>query len=262
MEGFNDIKRGENGHANLSKITKFKIGDEFMKILQDITFNGMNGEDVTDHIARVLKITEWIKIPNVEKNVLRSHVFSKSLSGDDKKWWNDEIEGKPIGWNETCNKFCHKYYSLSHSSNSKVPDDLDNGTDYLEFFYWLALKFDNYLEIDKNTQNGLWEFYMNERTKGAMGDLDDEPCNKSYKKECSDTFYKPYLDTQDAKDIYEIIDREYNSIPIPAPHDIDNPDELCRTECVSVETTRESKRVQIDWGMKRLWCSAVSPSKI
>ncbi|GJW03419.1 zinc finger, CCHC-type, retrotransposon gag domain protein [Tanacetum coccineum] len=48
------------------------------------------------------------------------------------------------------------------------------------------------------------------RTKGAMGDLDDEPRNESYKKECSDT--------------------EYTPIPILAPRDIDNPDELCRTE--------------------------------
>ncbi|GJS95959.1 hypothetical protein Tco_0802927 [Tanacetum coccineum] len=123
-----------------------------MKILQDNIFNDMNGVDVTNHIARVLEITEWIKIPNVEKNVLRLHVFSKSLSGDAEKWWNDEIEGKAIGWNETCNKFCHKYYSLSHSSNCK--------------------------EIDKNTQNGLWEFYVNEPTKGAMGNLNDEPRNE------------------------------------------------------------------------------------
>ncbi|GJT76819.1 zf-CCHC domain-containing protein [Tanacetum coccineum] len=100
---------------------------------RDNTFNGMNGEDDTDHIARVLEITEWIKIPNVEKNILRLHVFSKSLSGDAKKWWNDEIEGKAIGWNETYNKFYRKYYSLSRSSNSNVPDDLDNGTDYLKF---------------------------------------------------------------------------------------------------------------------------------
>ncbi|GKF79470.1 hypothetical protein Tco_0235038, partial [Tanacetum coccineum] len=126
--------------------------------------------------------------------------------------------------------FCHKYYSLSHSSNSKVPDDLGNDTNYLEFFHWLALKFDNYWEIDKNTQNWLWEFYVNERTKGAIGDLEDEPRNESYKEECSDTFYKPYLDTQDAKDIYEIIDREYTQILIPTPRNICNPDELCRTE--------------------------------
>ncbi|GJU77390.1 hypothetical protein Tco_1274460 [Tanacetum coccineum] len=63
-----------------------------------------------------------------------------------------------------------------------------------------------------------------------MGDLDDEPRNKSHKKECSDTFFKLCLDTQDAKDIYEIIVREYTTIPIPAPRDIDNLEELCRTE--------------------------------
>ncbi|GJZ45245.1 putative reverse transcriptase domain-containing protein [Tanacetum coccineum] len=72
--------------------------------------------------------------------------------------------------------------------------------------------------------------YVNKRTKGAIGDLDDEPHNESYKKECSDTFYKPYLDAQDAKVIYKVIDRKYTPIPILAPRDIDNLDELCRTE--------------------------------
>ncbi|GJY59700.1 hypothetical protein Tco_0459592 [Tanacetum coccineum] len=57
----------------------------------DSAFNGMDGGDVTDHIAKVLEITEWIKMPNVEKNELRLHVFSKSLSGDAKTWWNNEI---------------------------------------------------------------------------------------------------------------------------------------------------------------------------
>ncbi|GKC46209.1 hypothetical protein Tco_1063931, partial [Tanacetum coccineum] len=62
----------------------------------------------------------------------------------------------------------------------------------------------------------------------AIGDLDEykEPCKKT----CSDTFYKPYLDAQEAKDIYEVINREYSPIPIPSCRDIDNPDELCRTE--------------------------------
>ncbi|GJX66291.1 hypothetical protein Tco_0300634 [Tanacetum coccineum] len=140
---------------------KLKIGDEFLKILEDNAFNGMDGGDVTDYIAKVLEITEWIKMPDVDKNELR-------------------------------------------------------------------LYFDNYLEIDKNTKNGLWEFYVNERTKGTIGDLGEykEPCKRT----CSDTFYKPYLDAQEAKDIYEVINREYSPIPIPAHRDIDNPNELCRTE--------------------------------
>ncbi|GJS08813.1 hypothetical protein Tco_0365609 [Tanacetum coccineum] len=152
---------------------ELKIGDEFLKVLQDNSFNGMNGGDVTDHIAKVLEITEWIKMPNVEKNELRLHVFSKSLSGDAETWWNNEINGSTITWSDLNDKFFR-----------------------------------------------------------TIGNLDEykEPCEENTKKTCSDTFYKPYLDAQEAKDIYEVINREYSSIPIPARRDIDNPDELCRTK--------------------------------
>ncbi|GJW97678.1 putative reverse transcriptase domain-containing protein [Tanacetum coccineum] len=167
-------------------------------------------------------------MPNVEKNELRLHVFSKSLSRDAERWWNDEIIETTITWSELNDKFFHKYYPLSHTCNSKIPDDLDNGTDYFKFIYWLALKFDNYWAIDKNTKNRLWEFYVNERAKGTIGDLDEykEPCKRT----CSNIFYKPYFDAQEAKDIYEVINREYSPIPILARRDIDNPNELCRTE--------------------------------
>nr|GEY29678.1 hypothetical protein [Tanacetum cinerariifolium] len=46
--------------------------------------------DITEHIGKELEITIWIKIPNVDKDELRLHVFSKSLSRDAKKWWNNE----------------------------------------------------------------------------------------------------------------------------------------------------------------------------
>ncbi|GKD50689.1 hypothetical protein Tco_1279665 [Tanacetum coccineum] len=61
-----------------------------------------------------------------------------------------------------------------------------------------------------------------------IGDLNEykELCKRT----CSDTFYKPYLDAQEAKNIYEVINMEYSPIPIPARRDIDNLKELCRTE--------------------------------
>ncbi|GJT62820.1 hypothetical protein Tco_1006353 [Tanacetum coccineum] len=58
----------------------------------------MDGSDVTDHIAKVLEIIEWIEIPNVDKDELRLHVFSKSLSGNADKWWNNE--GTTTTWKE------------------------------------------------------------------------------------------------------------------------------------------------------------------
>ncbi|GJZ85996.1 hypothetical protein Tco_0657606 [Tanacetum coccineum] len=192
----------DRDHTNSPVITKPKleIGDEFLKILQDNSFNGMDGSDVTDHIAKVLEITEWIKIPNVDKYELQLHVFSKTLSGDVEKWWNNE--GAATTWKELDDKFFHKYYLLSYSYN------------------------------DKNTKSVLWEFYVNERTKGTIDDLDEynEPCEENSKNTCSDLFFKPYLDAHDGKDIYELLEGDYSPIPIPTHRDISNPDELCITE--------------------------------
>ncbi|GKB54150.1 hypothetical protein Tco_0904903 [Tanacetum coccineum] len=232
MSNNNDAKDGERNHTSLPTIKKpeLKIGDEFLKILGDNAFIGINGGDITDHIAKVPKITEWIKIPNMDRNELQLHVFLESLSGDAEKLWNNEIDGTTFSWNELGNKFFHKYYPLSHTCNNKIPDDLDNRTDYFEFLYWLASN--NYWEIDKNTKSGLWEFYVNGRTKGTIGDLNEynEPCKENSKKTCSDSFSKLYLDAQDGKDIYEVLDRDLSPIPILARRDISNPDELCKTE--------------------------------
>ncbi|GKC89170.1 hypothetical protein Tco_1149819 [Tanacetum coccineum] len=190
----------DKDHTNSSMIAKpeLKIGEEFLKILNDNSFNDMDGSDVTDHIAKVLEITEWIKIPNGDKDELRLHVFSKSLS-DAEKWWNNE--GTTTTWKELCDKFLYKYYPLSHTYKSKIPDDLDHRTDYIEFLYWLASKFDNYWELDKNIKSGLWEFYVNGQNKGTIDDFVkyNEPCKKNNKKTCSDLFFKPYLDAQIGK---------------------------------------------------------------
>ncbi|GKB19824.1 hypothetical protein Tco_0853747 [Tanacetum coccineum] len=187
-------------HTNSSMIAKpeLNISDEFLKILHDNSFNGKNGSDVTDHLAKVLEITEWIKIPNVSKDELRLHVFSKSLSRDVEKWWNSE--GTVTSWKELSDKFFHKYYPLSHTY--------------------------------KERQKWTMRVYVNGENKGTIDDLVNYnvPCEESNEKTCSNLFFKPYLDAQDGKDIYEIIDRDYSPIPIPAHHDISNPDKLCQTE--------------------------------
>ncbi|GJS16521.1 retrovirus-related pol polyprotein from transposon TNT 1-94 [Tanacetum coccineum] len=196
-----------------SVITKpeIKIGDEFLKILHDNSFNGMDGSDITDHIAKVLKITKWKKIPNVDKDEFRLHVLSKSLSGDAKKWWNSE--GTITTWKELSKKIFHKYYPLFHTYKNK------------------------------NVKSGIWEFYVHGRTNGTIDDLINynepceeynKPCKEYNEKACSDLFFKPYMDAQDGKDIYEIIDRDYSLIPIPAHCDISNPNELCQTKDFTV----------------------------
>ncbi|GJW79046.1 hypothetical protein Tco_0140728 [Tanacetum coccineum] len=180
MSGTDNTKN--NTSSPVYNMHEPKIGHEFLKILRENAFNGMDIGDVIDHITRVVKITKWIKIPDINKNQLRIHVFSKSLSNDVEKWWDDEIKGIAISWDKLKEQFFHKYYPLSKTCNSEIPDDLDNGTDYFEFLYWLASKFDNHWEIDKTTRCGLWEFYVNEHTKGTISDLHDEPLDESSNK--------------------------------------------------------------------------------
>ncbi|GJU07167.1 putative ribonuclease H-like domain-containing protein [Tanacetum coccineum] len=195
-------------NSPINNMYELKIRDEFLKILRDNAFNGMDGGDVIDHIARVVEITKWIKVPEIDKT--------------------------GFGFTET-------------------PDDLDNGMDYFEFLYWLASKFDNHWELDKTTRYGLWEFYVNERTNGTIGDLQDEPRDKHSSMTCSDSFYKPYMDTQDGNKTHKIIDKECSPILVPACHDICDQDELCKTEEFTV--------IRYSMGLDKEFV-AVEPSKI
>nr|GEY10758.1 hypothetical protein [Tanacetum cinerariifolium] len=77
-----------------------EIRDEFVKILQDNAFNGIGGEDVIDHIAKVIEILGWIKIPDVDKDQLRLNIFSISLSGRTKEWWDNEIKDTITTWKD------------------------------------------------------------------------------------------------------------------------------------------------------------------
>nr|GEY22843.1 hypothetical protein [Tanacetum cinerariifolium] len=197
----NDNRKDEmrsNTNSSINEDHELKIGDEFLKILRDNAFNGTDRGDIINYISKILKINEWIKIPAIDKNELRLRIFQN-----------------------------HLVKTLKNDGAMKSREHPSVG---MKCAISSLVNITPYPIIDKNTQNGLWEFYVNERTKGTIGDLDNKPRNESYKKTCSNTFYKPYLDAQDAKDTYEVIDREYSPIPIPAHRNIDNPYELCRTE--------------------------------
>ncbi|GJU75668.1 reverse transcriptase domain-containing protein [Tanacetum coccineum] len=43
-----------------NKNVKFKLGDEFLKILQDNAFNGTDGNDVVDHIATISTVDKFV----------------------------------------------------------------------------------------------------------------------------------------------------------------------------------------------------------
>ncbi|GKC13840.1 hypothetical protein Tco_1010622 [Tanacetum coccineum] len=247
---------------------KYELSEELLKELSSNTYSGRVEEDVVSHIAKIIEILDLIKIAvNYDKmcdddeeghDPLEFITCRNSKFKDHKKV--DETTKRALlhSWIEVGNNEGLMDEDISSDNDrdqtnssmitkpeikigdeflkilcdNSFNDDLDHRTDYFEFLYWLASKFDNYWELDKNIKSGLWEFYLNGRTNETIDDLVkyNKPCEENSKKTCSDLFFKPYLDAQDGKDIYKIIDRDYSPIPIPAHHDIYNPDELCQIE--------------------------------
>nr|GEY18941.1 hypothetical protein [Tanacetum cinerariifolium] len=71
----------DNVTRELDKKTTIEIEDGFVKILPNNTFNEIDGGDIIDYIAKILEILEWIKIPDMDKDQLRLHIFLILLSG-------------------------------------------------------------------------------------------------------------------------------------------------------------------------------------
>ncbi|GJY88769.1 hypothetical protein Tco_0503397 [Tanacetum coccineum] len=92
---------------------------------------GLMDEDISSDDDRDQTNSSIITKPEIKIDELRLQVFSKSLSKDAKKWLSSE--GTVTTWKELIDKFFHKYYPLSHTYKSKIPDDLDHGTDYFDF---------------------------------------------------------------------------------------------------------------------------------
>ncbi|GJY69652.1 reverse transcriptase domain-containing protein [Tanacetum coccineum] len=132
--------------------TKFKIGDEFLKILNDNAFNGIDGGDVIDHNSKVLEILEWIKIPNVNENQLRLHVFPISLSGHAKEWWDNEIKDTTTTWNEL------GHYAVKKSS--RIDDVYYFGKDYELVFVPGFREMDSLVKKNVGVNNGVGKVYL------------------------------------------------------------------------------------------------------
>ncbi|GJZ60619.1 hypothetical protein Tco_0616435 [Tanacetum coccineum] len=106
---------------------KIELSKEHLKELRNNAYSGTEEEDVVDHIAKVLKISNLIKTPNMDTDRLRVYVFPFSLTGVAQTW-----------------------------------DDKDEEDDYLEFIIWLNSKCKDHKSMDGTTKNALWHYWLKE----------------------------------------------------------------------------------------------------
>ncbi|GJT41623.1 hypothetical protein Tco_0941488 [Tanacetum coccineum] len=148
---------------------KIKLSKEHLKELRSYDYRGSEEEDVIDHIAKVLKILDSIKIPDVDTDRLRMHVFPLSR------------------------RFFYKYYSISRAGkNNMISNDKDDGPDYFEFVTWLNSRFKDHRRMDGMTKSALWHSWV----KGwGNNELMDDIISSDEEWEESDYGNPPNTDT-------------------------------------------------------------------
>nr|GEX03734.1 hypothetical protein [Tanacetum cinerariifolium] len=117
----------------------------------------MFNEDVVDHISKVLKLLDLIKIPGVDSHRLRMKVFPLLLLDDARQWWINEEEEKITSWGELVEKFFCKFYPKSHDGEDEMLDEGDNwGINQLEFISQVNSSFENNMKVDGRTKKVKW----------------------------------------------------------------------------------------------------------
>ncbi|GKF32438.1 reverse transcriptase domain-containing protein [Tanacetum coccineum] len=90
---------------------------------------------------------------NTYSGRVEEDAFPLSLSGDARKWWMNERDGRITTWEELVKKFFRKFYPISCASNyDKMCDDEDEGRNPLEFIPWMNSKFKDHKKVDETTK--------------------------------------------------------------------------------------------------------------
>ncbi|GJT16414.1 hypothetical protein Tco_0875120 [Tanacetum coccineum] len=134
-----------------------KLKEKFLDDLHNNAFSGTDGKDAIEHIENYLKIIDPIRLPNVDHDKLRIVIFSISLAGGARRWF-DRTKESITCWVDLTAKFFGKYYPPSRIEGNNtlvIKRDPSNPT----FKGWLATKFVNYKTMDIFTKGALWDYW-------------------------------------------------------------------------------------------------------
>ncbi|GJU71530.1 hypothetical protein Tco_1262935 [Tanacetum coccineum] len=161
METFvpNDKADYYSGITNITVNEKnaYELKEKFLDDLHNNAFSGTNGKDAVEHIEYYLNIIDPIKLPNVDHDKLRIVIFSISLAGGARRWF-DRTKESITCWVDLTAKFFGKYYPPSRIEGNNtlvIKRDPSNPT----FKGWLATKFVNYKTMDIFTKGAFWDYW-------------------------------------------------------------------------------------------------------
>ncbi|GKD51833.1 hypothetical protein Tco_1280809 [Tanacetum coccineum] len=153
---------------NIDINAKIELSKEHLKESRNNAYNGSEEEDVIDHIDKVLEILDSIRIPNVDTDRLRVHLFPLSLTGAAQKWWINEGSDKITAWSELVKGW----------GNNKLMDDIVSSDEEWEE--------SNYENPPNTNTDSFFKPYLDAQEKGDICLVEKEHHLKNHNSDCSD----------------------------------------------------------------------------
>nr|GEU44827.1 hypothetical protein [Tanacetum cinerariifolium] len=154
-----DLVDDENNldDAEIQKVDALIVDiDEEENVVAATSYNGMEEDDVVDHIANFLEILDPIKIAIFDTNQLRVNIFPLSLTAAARVWWLSEKDNKITSWE-----------CLSEEHDDKRIDRLTKSALGHAWIYKWGI---NSSENDIASSDEEWEESGNENLPNTIGD--------------------------------------------------------------------------------------------
>jgi hypothetical protein len=89
-------------------------------MIQEQSFSGEGDANPYSHLQEFEPTCACLRIVGMSNETLRWKLFSFSLTGKAKQWYNRTIESMQGDWEMLCSKFCLKFFPISRVASLRI----------------------------------------------------------------------------------------------------------------------------------------------
>nr|GEV80534.1 reverse transcriptase domain-containing protein [Tanacetum cinerariifolium] len=97
----------------------FEIKTNLLKLVQANPYHGFERENPHTHINNLIRITSNLKFRDVPNDVIKLMMFSYSLEGAARIWYDKEPPNSILTWEDLVNKFVNQFFPPSKTTHLK-----------------------------------------------------------------------------------------------------------------------------------------------
>ncbi|GKE71186.1 reverse transcriptase domain-containing protein [Tanacetum coccineum] len=98
-------------------VNQFELKISLLNLVTAIAFHGFENDDPHSQIRRFTKITQTVKLNNVQGDVVKLLLFPFSLEGAARTWLEKEPPNSITTWNDLVSKFVNRFFPPSKTTN-------------------------------------------------------------------------------------------------------------------------------------------------